>query len=229
MFLFSLEDLKLKDQLIWKDLDLWVKSYAKTFLTDLVIPRFAWLNLVGLPFITVSDQVVESLIVSVRKTVNISESLEDSNQFLNIKVCITTKSKEKVKIVREVNIDNFQSEVWILEEEREKSPNCKQEESQKKGKITSWLDSLDNNDSLPPINQSEKCDLLDQDEFTEDSLLEEGIDINPEVQEFNNIDARMENWSHTDQGMLEKDLEEKEGEGRPEKDSLSETEISRNF
>lgn len=100
----------------WEDTRMWISKYDRTSIEDLVIPRVAWLRVVGLPFIAATKQVLEKLIDTRGSLKGISINLEDSNQIPVTRISLYTKSGELLNFSRTVTLDNKVYKVWFKEE-----------------------------------------------------------------------------------------------------------------
>lgn len=85
---------------------MWISKYDRTSIEDLVIPRVAWLRVVGLPFIAATKQVLEKLIDTRGSLKGISTNLEDSNQIPVTRISLYTKSGELLDFSRTTTLDN---------------------------------------------------------------------------------------------------------------------------
>lgn len=88
-----------------------MKSRSKTSLLDLVAPRVACLNIIGLPFIASNIKVLESLLESMGLILGQVSFIDDDNLASGIKVCVSNKCGETIKVSRKIRLD---SQVFLV-------------------------------------------------------------------------------------------------------------------
>lgn len=142
-FLYTFLEKETMEQVNWKDIDMWVESSTKTVMADLVIPRLAWLNIIGLPYIITTEKVLKPLIGSISKLVYISSDLDTEQLFPVIQVGITTRCVDKIKVSKEVLLENMVFEIMLQEGEKNQVINSGQKEMEIQDSVSSWLDSVD--------------------------------------------------------------------------------------
>lgn len=112
-------------------------------MSDLVIPRVAWLKVMGLSFIAASEQVLKSLIAIKGTLIGITPYVEEVYQSSNVKICISTKSFDNIRITREVSIDNQIFTVVVQEDSRDSNSSNNHAEEILRHSVTSWMESID--------------------------------------------------------------------------------------
>lgn len=138
-FLLTLEDREVRELIIWDDLKLWVKSYSKTSLSDLVVTRIAWLKVIGAPFMIVSKHVWETLVSPVGSLVGVISTSDEITQLPNLNICISTNRGEEIKLSRQINVDGHIFKVSLLEEHRNFNYHHLMGHEQQRNKVNSWI------------------------------------------------------------------------------------------
>lgn len=105
-FLLTFEDPNYIKAINWRDLDLWVAAYSCAKWVDVIVPRVAWLTLVGLPFIVASDEVLDALIRPVGSLVRKVVHIDEETPIPCINICVITTQGENIHLSRKVRIDN---------------------------------------------------------------------------------------------------------------------------
>lgn len=198
-FLFTFLEPEDIDSMEWDDLKIWVAEFHRTQLSDLIQPRLAWVKILGLPSIVITDSTVHQIIGSLGKVVNLNAGRK-SRKFLNsLVICLSTLLFEKINVDRKVLLEDSCFNILIQEVNNFDPP------------IGRDRNFLNFEDPLPDSNPttkefvSESSNVRDEnsDNITEgqripsnqaDENLEEAID---EV-EYLNRDDRLQDWNLVD-------------------------------
>lgn len=95
LFLFNFLDLESVTDIVWKELEIWVKTYRKSQLSDLVLPRLTWVTVFGLPAIAVNDSAMQRLLGEDGRVISKIDNLKNLSPMMrNIWRC---QSENKTK------------------------------------------------------------------------------------------------------------------------------------
>lgn len=100
----------------WSSLEMWVRSHRQTTLSDLTIPRLAWISISGLPSLAFRDDILEKALGSEGKLLSRGVSCVKFNQLVCPKICISTTSCEEIRLIRKVQIGEAIFEVLLKED-----------------------------------------------------------------------------------------------------------------
>lgn len=170
------------------------------------------LTVVGLLFITISEQVLEALIGLVGLLMGFVTNGAEVNQFPSIKARKSTKYGDNIEISRKVHLENKVFNILLKEDHQESYIKAYQGETyNKKYDMDSWLDSTIFSENGHLLDSQEK-EVMELEHVIpmENIDLDEDVNINPEVQEAFSRDTRMENWCNST--LV---LKENGGEGHP--------------